>query len=343
MSVFKELEQINENTLALGGTDFEQIGIDISSIESTNRIINDATLDTAAQCMATRDNVLTNTQAINANDALSLAELQDINANTAGGLGYGSLGPGLEIRSGGNLVIGDWQEWVLSTNGFINPSNGELLVVPDPGMPVSGLRSPGVGGIMYVQSDDAQDAPAMPGALTVTIDYIKSDGTAAQEVLALNGVTPVPTVAADICNINAASVTTAGGFGFNAGNINIYLEIGLTTLHCRCTEFSNIFRCSGYHVPLGSILYPTVIKLTAPTAAAATIIHGRIYRRLVGALRHNKIEVVLGNTLASFDASLGSILPTPGNGTLEFRVEKVSGSGTEEVSLVVQGFLHTPT
>jgi hypothetical protein len=75
-----------------------------------------------------------------------------------------------------------------------------------------------------ISSASANDAAAGTGARKVVIVYYKSDGYGPfTEIVTMNGVTPVNTVATDICFIEEMYVYTAGSLGTNAGVITLFV------------------------------------------------------------------------------------------------------------------------
>jgi hypothetical protein len=78
-----------------------------------------------------------------------------------------------------------------------------------------------------MSSASAADAAAGTGARTVEIEYHDSAFAGPFfETVTLNGVTPVNTVATDICFINRMVVKTAGSSGRNAGIITLFAATG---------------------------------------------------------------------------------------------------------------------
>ena len=84
-----------------------------------------------------------------------------------------------------------------------------------------------VGAQRSISSSSASDtaAPGV-GARTVRIEYLTSAGVALTETVTLNGVTPVNTVATDICYIEHIFVVTAGSTGRNVGTITLFVATG---------------------------------------------------------------------------------------------------------------------
>ena len=78
-------------------------------------------------------------------------------------------------------------------------------------------------------STSANDTALGTGARQILLTYYTSALTARlTEVVTLNGLTPVNTVATNICFIESIVVTSVGSTGFNAGTINLYTGINAT-------------------------------------------------------------------------------------------------------------------
>ena len=87
-------------------------------------------------------------------------------------------------------------------------------------------NEPTVGAQRSIASSSASDAAAGVGARTVRIDYLTTAGVALSETLTLNGVTPVNTVATNICYIEHIVVLTVGSTGRNVGTITLFVSTG---------------------------------------------------------------------------------------------------------------------
>lgn len=141
-----------------------------------------------------------------------------------------------------------------------------------------------VGEQMTLVSDSANDTAAGSGARTVKIHYLDDSGNYLHEVVTMNGVTPVNTVATNIRFIQNLSVQTLGTFGGkNAGNIAIYKLGDAATVYARIVAGVNISLSSARMVPNGKTFYLTEMAASAtsgkPVSARllATCDHAGIY------------------------------------------------------------------
>lgn len=109
---------------------------------------------------------------------------------------------------------------------------------------------------MEVVSSSADDAAAGTGARTVCIDYLTGTFEPKQEIVTLNGVAAVPTVATDMYRINRIWVVTAGTGNVSAGNINIR-NLADTPIYSQIPAGFTRARNAMYAVPAGVALYVT--------------------------------------------------------------------------------------
>lgn len=111
---------------------------------------------------------------------------------------------------------------------------------------------------MEVVSDSALDTSDGTGARTVKIWYLDDTFAEKTEVITLNGVTPVATVATDIYRVNYFRVETAGSGGKAAGNIDIR-HLSDTPIYSRIPATLTRARNAIFTVPLGKTLFITQI------------------------------------------------------------------------------------
>jgi len=76
-----------------------------------------------------------------------------------------------------------------------------------------------------ISSSSGSDTSGGVGARTIRIDYMTFAGVRLSEIVILNGVTPVNTVATDICYIERLVVETVGSTGANVGSITLFVGI----------------------------------------------------------------------------------------------------------------------
>lgn len=107
---------------------------------------------------------------------------------------------------------------------------------------------------MEVVSSSADDTSAGTGARTVQIYYLDSNFNEYNEIVTLNGVTAVPTVATNIYRINNFRVKTVGTGGQNAGDIDIR-ALADTPIYGRISATLNRAINCIYTVPKSKTLY----------------------------------------------------------------------------------------
>lgn len=141
-----------------------------------------------------------------------------------------------------------------------------------------------VGEQMTLVSDSANDAAAGSGARTVKVHYIDASGNYLHEIVTLNGVTAVNTVATNIRFIQMMTVETVGSFGGkNAGNITIYKLATPATVYARIVAGNNSSLSSARMIPNGKTFYMTSMTVSATSSKAisarvtATCDHAGIY------------------------------------------------------------------
>ena len=95
----------------------------------------------------------------------------------------------------------------------LSPAPTSHLVIPTPAE---------AGEQMTVVSESTNDTAAGTGVQTVSIHYLDAAGDEQDEIVTLNGTTPVNTVATDIRFVNDFHAQTVGTGGVAADNIKIY-------------------------------------------------------------------------------------------------------------------------
>jgi hypothetical protein len=134
------------------------------------------------------------------------------------------------------------------------------------------FNSPAAAGVqMSVVSTSANDSSAGTNIRTIEIHYLDANLAPLIEVVTMNGITPVLTVATNIRFIQCLHLLTAGGTYAAAGTITasnggiVYSQISIGETRC-----SSSFRM----VPAGKVLYINAMigSSISGTAAARTII-----------------------------------------------------------------------
>lgn len=123
------------------------------------------------------------------------------------------------------------------------------------GGPTTTYVFPPAGGIqMSFVSTSANDTLAGTGAQKVHIHYLDSSYNDQTEIVNLNGVTPVNTVATNILRINAMHVSQAGTGGVSAGSISL-TSVGGATTYGHIEVGYNTARQAIYTIPAGKTGY----------------------------------------------------------------------------------------
>lgn len=103
---------------------------------------------------------------------------------------------------------------------------------------------------MAVSSTSANDAAAGTGCRTVYIHYLDGDHLVREEIVTLNGITPVNTVATNIYRINSFHCGTAGSGEAAAGAISLK-NTGATVTYALLSAGLTTARQAIYTVPAG--------------------------------------------------------------------------------------------
>jgi hypothetical protein len=117
-----------------------------------------------------------------------------------------------------------------------------------------------------VSSDDINDKVGGNGALSVYIIYLDDSYVEHEEIITLNGTTPVNTIASNIYRINYFRLYSTGSTGVAAGNISLTSLDGVTT-YAYISAGYTIDRTAVYTVPDGIELFITSITYTSTDAA----------------------------------------------------------------------------
>ena len=120
--------------------------------------------------------------------------------------------------------------------------------------PATAFVFPAAAQQMEVVSSSAADAALGTGARTVKIWYLDSSFNEKTEIVTMNGVTAVPTVATDIFRINAFWVITAGTGKKAAGTIDIR-KTSDTPIYSRISANQTRARNIAYTVPAKTKLF----------------------------------------------------------------------------------------
>jgi len=141
------------------------------------------------------------------------------------------------------------------TRTLIQDQDGTVLHVP----PTTGQQ-------MQLVSSSASDIAGGTGARTIVIEYLDHNLDLAFELIALNGLTPVNTIATDIRWVQAIHVATVGSGGVAAGNI----DIKNTNTYARIAAGQRSSHSSFRRVPRGKTLYISTMFAGSSSGSAAT-------------------------------------------------------------------------
>jgi len=112
---------------------------------------------------------------------------------------------------------------------------------------------PDVGEQMTVVSSSVQDGVGGTGILTLGIRYVDAVGVVKEEVITMNGTTPVNTVATNIRFVQELHTKTAGSNNLSVGTVIIYKLGSATTIYNQIEPNTNQSLCSARMVPAGKI------------------------------------------------------------------------------------------
>lgn len=101
-----------------------------------------------------------------------------------------------------------------------------------------------------VVSSSAGDSGAGTGAQKVHLCYLDANWAEKEEVVTLNGTTPVALAATDIVHIQHFEVAQVGSAGAAAGDIDLQNPTGTVTW-ARIAAGTNVYFNCRYHVPAG--------------------------------------------------------------------------------------------
>jgi len=145
-----------------------------------------------------------------------------------------------------------------ATMALIRDFDGTVLNVP-------------AGVSLNIVSTSANDTAAGSGVRTVVLEYLNGDLELSFEVITLNGLTPVATIADDIRWVEGLHGATFGSGGKAAGNISVTND---GTTYGRISTGQRTMHSSFYRVPAGKQLYITALYAgsSSGTAASSTLI-----------------------------------------------------------------------
>lgn len=127
---------------------------------------------------------------------------------------------------------------------------------------------PAVAQQMRVLSSSANDTSAGTGMQKVIIHYLDANYAVQSEIVTLNGVTPVNTVATNILRINGLHAYTVGSGGTSAGNISLQNTAGTVTYGYIVAGFNRAHQAI-YTIPAGCTGYVQHWQASSGSASGA--------------------------------------------------------------------------
>ena len=104
---------------------------------------------------------------------------------------------------------------------------------------------------MTLVSTSAEDGVAGTGVTSVRIHYLDGNWEQQEEMITLDGLTPVDTVATDIKFINVLHAESVGTNGVAVGDITIYKKGAASTVYTLLAVGGNMHLTSSRMVPAG--------------------------------------------------------------------------------------------
>lgn len=183
-----------------------------------------------------------------------------------------------------------------------------------------------------IVSTSALDTAAGTGARTVRLTYLDQTGAGPfTETITLNGVTPVNTVATNICFIEKIEVLTAGSGGVNAGILNLKAATaggGVTVWSINATD--NQTFGAHHYVPTGKICNITGMSCghngTVVGSGALFFLRARLIGVANAAIVQVSDFVRLYGQSSTFSRTYQSPIKVTGPAFIEMRVTPESSS-----------------
>jgi len=182
---------------------------------------------------------------------------------------------------------------------------------------------------LEIVSDDADDAPADTGALTITIKGVTIAGVYQEATVATNGVTPVA-VPGTWGFVNSAGVATAGTSQGNEGTILVRIPAGATK--CQIAPLHSISDGAFYYVPVGYRFILESLNFWSTTAGTTTIGIGRVRGGVFTYQAH------MAMTNAAIQPAFQSMIQYLGGDLVKVRVSAVSAA-SQVVGATLRGVL----
>lgn len=208
----------------------------------------------------------------------------------------------------GILPSGDEQDYVdsissgiaIGLRGFGFRSNISAAVNGDDiwlGVATTLPIPPDAGEQMQLQSSSASDSAAGTGARTVNVHYINAAGAMKDEIVTMNGVTPVLTVATNIRFVQEIHTVTAGSNLLAVGTITISTAAVPATVYTQIGPGTNQSLNTARMVPAGMVLLITAFNCSGGAAAGGKSADIRLRSTSHGRLSTPRLFHFLDNAL----------------------------------------------
>lgn len=185
---------------------------------------------------------------------------------------------------------------------------------------------------MSVVSSSASDTLAGTGVQKVHIHYLDTNYVEQSEVISLNGVTPVNTVATNILRINGFHATQVGTGGTSVGNISL-TSVGGATTYGFILAAHNTARQAVFTIPAGKTGY---ISHWQAAAGSATGVH--VTEVTLRATSHVGIATpgvflyVDGTLCMNSGTSFEFDIPVPIPATMDVKISAISDAANANVT-----------
>ena len=178
---------------------------------------------------------------------------------------------------------------------------------------------------LQVVSTSANDAAAGTGTQQVTIDYLTDPSSATKftrfsEIVTLNGVTPVNTIAKNISRIEQVHVSRVGTTSVSQGDISIQSVGGATTFE-KIAAGENVSRTSVHFVPNGYKCVITDLLFGSVTAGGTRFSFTTTPEDAAGnVVRVGQHEIAIGDSGHTHAYNTPIFLSNPDNKRISFAI-----------------------
>lgn len=124
---------------------------------------------------------------------------------------------------------------------------------------------------MTLVSTSASDGVAGTGVRVIDVHYLDATGNEQSELVTMNGVTPVNTVATNIRFVQSIHTNSVGSAGTTVGTITIYKTGASTTIYNILTPGGNMSLNSARMVPFGKTFYMTNLSVAGASNKSVSV------------------------------------------------------------------------